>query len=350
MAMVMAKLYTDRPNVVTQRFSYHGWTQGAAATTGLARAGAPTGRGTGRRDPGPCPAYPPPEYHEAAGADALSGHAAGSASMGSCRASPRPRRLIRELGPETVAAFISDVSQGPGIHPPPEYVPQVREMCDRLGVLWIDDEVLTGFGRMGRWFGYQAYPGVKPDIMALGKGLVGAAVPAAAVVGRTGRSRTSSGRGGGGTGSRWRRIRSRWRRSWRRSRRGSRKRASWSTPPRSVSTSESSCGRARATASLGRLGRRRRPVLGDRARPRQGSQRGALRARGPRGHGRGRARRVARGERHRRTLPRAGRLRRRVRAEHAAHRPAAGTSAERECDEFVAALDAALSELDGLCS
>jgi taurine--2-oxoglutarate transaminase len=91
-------------------------------------------------------------------------------------------RLLLELGPENVAAFLSDVSVAPGIHPPPGYVPQIRELTRRLGVLWIDDEVLCGFGRMGRWFGYQAYPGVTPDIMTLGKGMIGAALPAAGVV------------------------------------------------------------------------------------------------------------------------------------------------------------------------
>ena len=67
------------------------------------------------------------------------------------------------------------------IHPPVEYFPQIREMTARLGVLWLDDEVMTGFGRLGEWFGYDVYR-VTPDIMAVAKGLVSSALPASAVI------------------------------------------------------------------------------------------------------------------------------------------------------------------------
>lgn len=56
-------------------------------------------------------------------------------------------------------------------------------MTKKLGILWIDDEVMCGFGRTGKWFAYQHWlPDVTPDIMVIGKGMVSAALPAAGVV------------------------------------------------------------------------------------------------------------------------------------------------------------------------
>lgn len=64
--------------------------------------------------------------------------------------------------------------------PPPEYWQAVREICDRYDVLLIDDEVVTGFGRTGKWFGIEHF-GIKADIMTMAKGISGAAVPLGAV-------------------------------------------------------------------------------------------------------------------------------------------------------------------------
>jgi taurine--2-oxoglutarate transaminase len=91
-------------------------------------------------------------------------------------------QLIRTIGTETVAGFITEPAQGAGmIHPPPEYFPQIREMTKRLGILWLDDEVMTGFGRLGEWFGYKVYD-VTPDIMSVAKGISSSALPASGVV------------------------------------------------------------------------------------------------------------------------------------------------------------------------
>ena len=67
-------------------------------------------------------------------------------------------------------------------HPPAEYLPQLRELTREHGILWIDDEVMTGFGRTGKHFAYQHAPGVTPDLMVVGKGMVSAAFPAGGVV------------------------------------------------------------------------------------------------------------------------------------------------------------------------
>ncbi len=82
------------------------------------------------------------------------------------------REMIEALGPETVAAFISEPIQGAGgVNIPPEdYFKEVRNLCDEYGILFIADEVITGFGRTGKWFGMEHY-GVVPDMMSFAKGV-----------------------------------------------------------------------------------------------------------------------------------------------------------------------------------
>ncbi len=82
---------------------------------------------------------------------------------------------IKNLGAHTVAAFIAEPISGASLAaavPPPEYWPLIREICDRYGLLLIDDEVMTGFGRAGRWFAIETW-GVVPDIITMAKGAAG---------------------------------------------------------------------------------------------------------------------------------------------------------------------------------
>lgn len=85
--------------------------------------------------------------------------------------------ILRE-GPETVAGFIAEPVQGAGgvIVPQDDYFPRIREICDKYEVLLISDEVITGFGRTGRWFGLEHY-GIEPDIMQFAKGITSGYVP-----------------------------------------------------------------------------------------------------------------------------------------------------------------------------
>lgn len=85
---------------------------------------------------------------------------------------------IRIQGPETVAALIMEPVQAAGgvIIPPPTYMAQVAEICRRHEVLLIADEVVTGFGRLGSWFGSRHY-GVRPDMMTMAKGLTSGYLP-----------------------------------------------------------------------------------------------------------------------------------------------------------------------------
>lgn len=82
---------------------------------------------------------------------------------------------ILVLGSENIAAFICEPivgSQQGAVVPPAEYLRQVRELCDRYGIVLIVDEVMTGFGRTGEHFAFQAF-GMTPDIVTFGKGVTG---------------------------------------------------------------------------------------------------------------------------------------------------------------------------------
>jgi len=86
---------------------------------------------------------------------------------------------IKRQGPGRVAAFLAEPVGGAtlgAVVPPPEYWPRVREICDRYGILLIADEVMTGFGRTGRWFAMEHW-GVRPDAMVMGKGATGGYFP-----------------------------------------------------------------------------------------------------------------------------------------------------------------------------
>jgi adenosylmethionine-8-amino-7-oxononanoate aminotransferase len=81
-------------------------------------------------------------------------------------------------GPDTVAAFIAEPIHGGGgvIYPTDDYFPRIREICDRHQVLFIGDEVITGFCRTGAWFALGHW-NVKPDILSFAKGVTSGYLP-----------------------------------------------------------------------------------------------------------------------------------------------------------------------------
>jgi adenosylmethionine-8-amino-7-oxononanoate aminotransferase len=106
---------------------------------------------------------------------------------GHCRATGRCslacadelERTVLRLGPETVAAFIAEPVVGAAagaMTPPGGYFARIREICDRYDILLIADEVITGFGRLGCWFGSQRL-GIDPDVIMFAKGISGGFVP-----------------------------------------------------------------------------------------------------------------------------------------------------------------------------
>lgn len=93
------------------------------------------------------------------------------------------RQMIETEGGDTIAAFIAEPIMGTGgvVIPPDGYYQRVQELLDEHDILLVLDEVITGFGRLGHWFGTGAL-GLRPDIVSLAKGLTSAYFPMSATV------------------------------------------------------------------------------------------------------------------------------------------------------------------------
>ena len=156
---------TDKVKVISRRRAYHGLTLAAMSATGLS-AFWPMFE---PRVPGFVHIDAPDPYRFTSGDPAV--------SIGTAAANQLEDAILRE-GAETVAAFIAEPVQGAGgvIIPPADYFARIREICSRYEVLFISDEVITGFGRTGRWFGLEHY-GVEPDIMQFAKGITSGYIP-----------------------------------------------------------------------------------------------------------------------------------------------------------------------------
>ena len=98
-------------------------------------------------------------------------------TVGEAAARELEETIVRE-GPDTIAALLAEPIHGAGgvIYPTDDYWPRVREICTRHNVLLIADEIVTGFGRTGRWFGLSHW-GVSPDIVAFAKGVTSGYLP-----------------------------------------------------------------------------------------------------------------------------------------------------------------------------
>lgn len=92
--------------------------------------------------------------------------------------------LIDRLGAENIACFIAEPAQASGgvCIPPPNYLPRMRELCTRHGILFIADEIVTGFGRLGHFFASQDEYGIIPDMILCAKGLTSGYIPLSAVI------------------------------------------------------------------------------------------------------------------------------------------------------------------------
>jgi taurine--2-oxoglutarate transaminase len=90
---------------------------------------------------------------------------------------------IQLEGPATIAAIVLETVTGTNgvLVPPPGYLPGVRALCDKYGIVMICDEVMVGFGRTGEWFAYQAFD-VQPDLVTFAKGVNSGYVPLGGVV------------------------------------------------------------------------------------------------------------------------------------------------------------------------
>jgi taurine--2-oxoglutarate transaminase len=173
-AIKLARAYTGRHKILARYRSYHGASAGAMALTGDPRrlAWEPL------LMPGVVHFLDPyryrstfhrtnPELPEAEFTQDYLNHL---------------EEIIQYEGPETIAAVLLETVTGTNgvIIPPQGYLQGVRALCDRYGILLIADEVMSGFGRTGKWFAVQHW-NVIPDLMTMAKGLTSAYAPLGAV-------------------------------------------------------------------------------------------------------------------------------------------------------------------------
>jgi putrescine aminotransferase len=156
----------ERFKIIARKRAYHGISLGATSATGMdvyRHMAPPLSPGFLH---GPAPHCYRCEFHE---------------TYPSCNlrcAVDGFRQIIEAEGPETVAAIMVEPVQGAGgvIVPPSGYMKALRELCDEYGILLCTDEVITGFGRTGRWFGVE-HEGVIPDVMTFAKGITSGYFP-----------------------------------------------------------------------------------------------------------------------------------------------------------------------------
>ncbi|MCF6523583.1 aspartate aminotransferase family protein [Streptomyces sp. JJ36] len=164
-AVRMARVHTGRPKVLSAYRSYHGATAAAINLTGDPRRWASdTGSAGVVRFFGPH--LYRSHFHAATEAEECE------------RALAHLEETIRFEGPETLAAIVLETVVGTAgvLLPPPGYLPGVREICDRYGILLVLDEVMSGFGRTGTWFACDLYD-VTPDLLTFAKGVNSGYVP-----------------------------------------------------------------------------------------------------------------------------------------------------------------------------
>ncbi len=168
-AVKMARLYTGRNKIIARYRSYHGATYGAITLSGDYRR-PPVEPGI----PGVVHVFDPYCYRCPFGHTLQTCHRECVTTI---------EDVIQYEGPQTVAALIMEGVTGSNgiLVPPDDYWPRLREITKRYGILLIDDEVMSGFGRTGEWFAVNNW-GVVPDIMTIAKGVTSGYLPLGAVI------------------------------------------------------------------------------------------------------------------------------------------------------------------------
>lgn len=169
-AIKMARFYTGKTKFISRYRSYHGATSGAISLTGDPRTHYAVGMPGVVRAPD-CYCYRCPFGLEYPGCG--------------IRCVEYIDEIILMEGEQSIAGVVIEPIVGSNgiLVPPDDYMPRLREICDNRNVLLIDDEVMTGFGRTGKWFCIEHW-NVVPDIITMAKGLTSAFIPLGATIAR----------------------------------------------------------------------------------------------------------------------------------------------------------------------
>jgi len=170
-AIRMARLVTGKRKVLTMYRSYHGNT-----TTAITATGDPRRWANEPADPSVVHFFGPYLYRSA--------FYASTPEEESQRALEHLEQTIILEGASTIGAILIETIVGTNgvLIPPPGYLEGVRALCDKYGIVWIADEVMVGFGRVGEWFAWQGGDGAQPDLITFAKGINSGYVPLGGVV------------------------------------------------------------------------------------------------------------------------------------------------------------------------
>jgi taurine--2-oxoglutarate transaminase len=168
-AMKIARLFTGRNKIITRYRSYHGATLGSMVASGDPRRW-PIDPGVA----GIVRAFDPYCYRCPFGQKVETCHRECVSHI---------EEIIQMEGAHTIAAIMVEGITGSNgiLIPPDDYYPKLRALCDKYGILLIDDEVMSGFGRTGKYLATQHY-GIKPDIVTSAKGLTSGYMPLGTVI------------------------------------------------------------------------------------------------------------------------------------------------------------------------
>jgi len=168
-AIKIARFYTGRHKILARYRSYHGATHGSIALTGDYRrlAVEPAMPGAVHFLDPFCYRCPFGQKPESCKRECIS----------------HVEEVIKYEGPDKVAAIIMEGVTGSNglIVPPDDYWRRIREICNKYGILLISDEVMSGWGRTGKWFAVDHW-NVTPDIITTAKGITSGYVPLGAVI------------------------------------------------------------------------------------------------------------------------------------------------------------------------
>ncbi len=169
-AIKLARLYTGRHKIITRYRAFHGASYGAMTAGGDPRKLA--------ADSQQAPNFIHVE-------DPFCYRCPFGQTFGACQYEcvSHIQRVIEFEGPQNIAAILMEGESGSSgcIKYPPDYWRQLRALCDKHGILLIADEVMSGFGRTGKWFGVDNH-GVVPDMIATAKGLTAGYLPLGALI------------------------------------------------------------------------------------------------------------------------------------------------------------------------
>ncbi|MGJ8593082.1 MAG: aminotransferase class III-fold pyridoxal phosphate-dependent enzyme [Aquaticitalea sp.] len=170
-AIKMARMYTGRHKIITHYRSYHGATYGAIAASGDPR-GFPVDK---EKMPHVVHVENPYAYRCPWNSNSI--EECGELALAHLE------RVLQFENPDSVAAILLEGESGSSgcIKYPPMYLKKIRELCDKYGIMMIDDEVMSGFGRTGKMFGIDHH-GVTPDFLCMAKGLTSGYLPLGGVI------------------------------------------------------------------------------------------------------------------------------------------------------------------------